>query len=62
MELTLTVEEKMLLTEILEERQRELLQEISKTSHHDFKLVLRNKDKLLGSILTKLGTLQLTYL
>jgi hypothetical protein len=58
MELTLTAEERELVTAILAERHRELLREISRTSHHDFKLVLRKNEQLLESILNKLGAAQ----
>jgi hypothetical protein len=51
MELTLTTEEQQLLLNILEQRQRELLKEISHTDHHEFKQSLRKNEKLLESIL-----------
>ena len=37
MELTLSSEEQQLLLQILEQRHRELLKEISHTDHHQFK-------------------------
>ncbi|HYL16706.1 MAG TPA: hypothetical protein VEV41_26965 [Terriglobales bacterium] len=55
MELILTPEERELVTEILVERQRELLREISRAAHHDFKLGLKKNEILLESILQKLG-------
>jgi hypothetical protein len=54
MELTLTTEEQQLLLDILEQRQRELLKEISHTDHHEFKQSLRKNEKLLESILSHL--------
>jgi len=54
MEFTLTTEEQQLLLDILEQRQRELLKEISDTDHHEFKQSLRKNEKLLESILSHL--------
>jgi hypothetical protein len=54
MELTLTTEEQQLLLDILEQRQRELLKEISHTDHHEFKQSLRKNEKLIESILSHL--------
>jgi len=53
MELLLTSDEGELLLEVLEEHHRALLREISRTKHHEFKLALKNKEKLLVSILDK---------
>jgi endo-alpha-1,4-polygalactosaminidase (GH114 family) len=39
---------------VLEERHRELLREISRTHHHEFKIVLQNNAKLLESMVDKL--------
>lgn len=61
MEVTITPEEMELLIEILEERHRDLLREISRTNHHEFKLVLRKKEKLLESVLLRLRAAQLVY-
>jgi vacuolar-type H+-ATPase subunit E/Vma4 len=58
MELTLTSAERELLLEILEEHQRELLREIAKAKHHEFKSVLKNKEKTLESIVTKVEVAQ----
>jgi hypothetical protein len=49
--LTLSEEEKDLIQEILEERHRTLLLEISHTDHHHFKVVLRKRAELLESLL-----------
>jgi hypothetical protein len=54
MELTLTVEEQELLVNILEQRHRELLKEISHTDHNDFKKALRINEKLIESVLNRL--------
>ncbi len=54
MELILTAEEQQLLLDILEQRHRDLLKEISHTDRHDFKLALRRNEKLLESILNHL--------
>jgi hypothetical protein len=54
-ELALNDEERNLISEILEERQRSLLMEIAKTDHHDFKLVLQKKERLLESLLDRLA-------
>jgi hypothetical protein len=58
MELTLTVEERELVLEILGQRHRELLREISRTDHHEFKLALRKKEKLLESVENRLRVMQ----
>ncbi len=52
---TLSDEEKELIQEILEERHRSLLMEISHTDHHHFKAVLQKKARLLESVLTRLA-------
>lgn len=54
MQITLSTEEQQLLTKVLEERQRELLREISRTDHHEFKVVLQNNAKVLESLVNKL--------
>jgi vacuolar-type H+-ATPase subunit E/Vma4 len=55
MKLEITYEEHELLTEILEEHRRELLREIAKADHHEFKKRLRGKEQLLESVFDKLG-------
>lgn len=55
MELTLTSAERELLLEVLEEHHRELLREIARARHHEFKVALRMKEKLLESTVTKLN-------
>jgi hypothetical protein len=54
MELILSSEEGRLLVEVLEERHCQLLREICHTSHRDFKMILKNNERLLESILNKL--------
>jgi len=54
MELTLTTEEQALLTNILEQRHRELLHEILHTDHREFREGLRKHEKLIDSILSHL--------
>jgi hypothetical protein len=51
--LMLNAEERELLFEILEERQRTLLLEIANTDHHDFKVALRKKEQILESLLSR---------
>jgi hypothetical protein len=58
MELTLTVEERDLVLEILGQSHRELLREISHTDHHEFKIALRRKEKLLESVVSRLRVMQ----
>jgi len=53
--LTLNEEEREFLFEILEERQRMLLQEIDHADHHDFKLALRYKERLLEALLNRVA-------
>jgi len=50
--------ERELLLEILEEHHRELLRDIARTKHHDFKDVLKKKEQLLESIVHKLELYQ----
>ncbi len=55
MEIKLTDEELQLLLDILEEQHRELLLEISRTDHHEFKNLLRKKEKMVETMLDKLA-------
>jgi len=55
-EVSLTASERDLLLEILEERHRELLREISRAEHHDFKAELKGNATLIESMLSKLRT------
>jgi len=54
MELILTTEEQQFLLDILEQRHRELLKEISHTDRREFKQTLRKNEDLLESILSHL--------
>ena len=58
MELTLSTAERELLLEILEEHHRELLRELARARHHEFKMALRQKERLLESTVTKLKIAQ----
>jgi Lon protease-like protein len=58
MELTLTIEECELVLEILAERHRALLREISHTDHREFKLLLLKREKLLESVENRLRVMQ----
>ena len=55
MNLQLTSDERELLLELLEERRRDLMHEISNTAHYHFKQVLRTKENVLESLLTKVA-------
>jgi hypothetical protein len=54
MELTLSVEEQELLSNILERFHRELLNEIAHTDNREFKQGLRKDEKLLVSLIGRL--------
>ncbi len=56
MEITLTSREREFLAQILEERQRELLREIARAEHHQFRAGLKISEELLESIIDKLVT------
>ena len=58
MELTLTIEECELVLEILGERHRALLREISHTDNREFKLLLLKREKLLESVENRLRVMQ----
>jgi len=55
MDLKLTSDEEELVKEMLEEHYRELLMEIARTDHREFKLDLRKKEQVLKSVLNKLS-------
>lgn len=55
MNVMLMSEEEDLVKEILEERYRELLLEIARTDHREYKLDLRRKEQVLKSVMNKLG-------
>ena len=54
--LTLSAEERAFLFDILEERQRMLLREIDHADHHDFKIALKRKERMLESLLDRVTT------
>lgn len=54
MEFTLTAEEHELILRILEQHHRGLLKEIWHTDHREFRLALREDEKLLESVLNRL--------
>jgi hypothetical protein len=58
MELTLTSAEREVLLEILKQHHRELFREICRTDHHEFKSVLKNKEKLLDAVICRLEIAQ----
>lgn len=58
MNVNMTDREAEVVREILEQGYRELLLEIARAEHHEFKLALQEREKLLKSILEKLGVLQ----
>ncbi len=51
----LTAEEVDFLTRVLEERHKELFSEIHHADSHDFKVLLRDHEKLLQTLLEKLS-------
>ena len=54
MELTLTIEEREILTSLLERRYREILKEISHTDNREFRQVLRKNEDTIEGILSQL--------
>ena len=55
MNLTLSDEERALLAELLDADYRELKEEINKTEGYDYKEALKARERLLESLLAKLG-------
>lgn len=58
MNINMTEREAEVVREILEQGYRELLLEIARAEHHEFKLALQQREQLLKSALEKLGALQ----
>ena len=56
MELTLSAQEQQLLETVLEARYRVLQKEIAHTDHREFKQTLRDNEKIIESILTRIRT------
>lgn len=54
MELILTTEQRSFLANVLEQRHRELLKEISHTDNRQFRQVLRNNEKMIEDLLGQL--------
>jgi len=54
MELTLTCDEEELMREVLEEHHRQLIREIARARHHEFKCALKSKEKMIESVVDKL--------
>jgi hypothetical protein len=54
MELMLTSDERELMLEVLEEHHRQLIREIARARHHDFKSALKGKERMIESVLNKL--------
>ena len=55
MEITLSGDEREFLAQILQERHRELLHELFRTDDREFKKLLRAREQMLESLLSKLG-------
>jgi len=57
MELILNAEEHELLLEVLEERQKVMLREISRSDHHEFRESLRRNERVLESVIARLHSM-----
>jgi hypothetical protein len=55
MELQLSDTERDLIVHVLSHRYRELMHEVSKTSHRDFKNMLKEDEKVIEELMEKLG-------
>lgn len=55
MNINVTEQEAEVAREILEQGYRELLLEIARSEHHDFRAALQQREKLLKGLLEKLG-------
>lgn len=53
MELKLSAQEAVLIRDILEERHLALQREIARTDHREFKQILREREKILESVLER---------
>ncbi|HXY11672.1 MAG TPA: hypothetical protein VEI52_27805 [Terriglobales bacterium] len=54
MELTLTPDEGELMREVLEEHHRQLIREIARARHHEFKSALKDKERMIETVVAKL--------
>jgi len=61
MEIFVTPEEKNFLVQVLRERQRELILEISRSHHHSFRAQLQESEKRLEALLSKLEASELVH-
>jgi hypothetical protein len=61
MNVNMTAQETEVTRETLEQGYRELLLEIARAEHHEFKLALQERERLLKSVLEKLGALEMTH-
>lgn len=57
MELILNSEERELLLALLEERQKVLLREISRSNHHEFRQSLQRNERVLESVIARLRSM-----
>ncbi len=60
MVLNLSVEEKQILAETLTNTQRNLEQQICRADHHEFRARLRERERVLESVISKLSKEQLS--
>ena len=59
MDLSLNSEERELLLELLEERQRVMLREISRADHYEFRESLKKNERVLESVIARLRSMPL---
>ena len=57
MQMILSDEERVLLTEILQERHSALLREIARADSYEFRQTLQHREQVLEQILTKMGVM-----
>jgi hypothetical protein len=58
MEFSINSEEREFLLELLEERQREMLREISRSHHRQFRQSLKRNEQILEGVIVRLRSLQ----
>jgi hypothetical protein len=58
MNINVTEQEAEVARQILEQGYRELLLEIARSEHHDFRIALQEREKLLKGLLEKMGVPQ----
>lgn len=59
MEFSLNSEERELLLELLEERQRVMLREIARADHHEFRESLKKNERVLETVIARLRSMPL---